>query len=215
MKPLYAMMVDITGRRCLVVGGGPVAERKAAALLEAGALVKVVSPSATPLIQKWALLGRVEWKNRPYAPTDGIGCFLVIAATDDNQTNEAIYRDAKERGQWINVVDQPELCNFTVPSTVKRGPLQIAISTGGASPSLAKKIRQDLEKSFGEEYERYLGLLQEMREKVRAEVKDPRLRYSLMKELVSDEWLIECRRDPEGVRGKMLGFIQSHLSVQA
>jgi precorrin-2 dehydrogenase/sirohydrochlorin ferrochelatase len=215
MKPLYAMMVDITGRRCLVVGGGAVAERKAASLLEAGALVKVVSPSATSLIQKWALLGRIEWKNRPYTKADGIGCFLVIAATDNKQVNQVVYRDAKARGQWINVVDQPELCNFTVPSTVKRGPLQIAISTGGASPSLAKKIRQDLEESFGEEYEIYLRLLQEMREKIRAEVKDPKLRYTLMKELVSDEWLIDCRLDPEGVREKMYGFIQSHTSVQA
>jgi precorrin-2 dehydrogenase/sirohydrochlorin ferrochelatase len=214
MKSMYAMMVDITGRRCLVVGGGAVAERKVVSLLEAGAAVKVVSPTVTPLLEEWALLGQIEWKRRSYVSKDGIGCFLVIAATNREEVNHLVYRDAKARGQWINVVDQPELCNFTVPSTVRRGKLQIAISTGGASPSLAKKIRQDLEERYGEEYELYLDLLQDMRQLIRQKVKDAKLRHQLMKELISDRWLIECRFHPEAVRKEMLEWVQSHISVQ-
>ncbi|MBA4496295.1 bifunctional precorrin-2 dehydrogenase/sirohydrochlorin ferrochelatase [Paenactinomyces guangxiensis] len=213
MNQHYAMMIDLTSRRCLVVGGGPVAERKACSLVEAGANVVVVSLTATPRIKQLALMGQVEWLKRTYRQADGEHCFLVIAATNDKQVNLAVYRDAVARGQWINVVDQPALCNFTVPSTVKRGKLQIAISTSGVSPALAKKIRRELEQSYGDEYSLYLDLMQEVRGWIQQEVSDASLRYQLMKELVSDRWIEQCRTNPEGVRDLMLRWIKKQLSI--
>ena len=141
----YAMMIDLRGKPCLVVGGGKVAGRKVKTLIDAGAHVKVVSPAITPMIKYWALSRKVEWFARPYQQEDGAGQFLVVAATDDPGVNRTVYCHAKMRDQWINVVDQPGLCNFTIPAVLTRGKLQIAISTQGASPSVAKKIRRELE----------------------------------------------------------------------
>jgi precorrin-2 dehydrogenase/sirohydrochlorin ferrochelatase len=214
MNQYYAMMVDLTSRRCLVVGGGPVAERKAVSLVKAGADVVVVSPTATPPLKQMALLGQIEWLRRSYRPEDGENCFLVIAATNDERVNRAVYQDAKKRGQWINVVDQPALCNFTVPSTVQRGKLTIAISTSGASPSLAKKIRRELERTYGDEYSLFLDLMQEIRGLIQREVPDAHVRYQLMKELVSDTWIEHCRTNPDGVRDLMLQWIDRQISVQ-
>lgn len=207
MKQYYAMMVDLTSRRCLVVGGGPVAERKVSSLLEAGARVVLVSPTATPQLEQLALMGEISWNPRPYRSGDGKDCVLVIAATDVAQVNEQVYRDATARGQWINVVDQPSLCNFTVPSTVRRGKLQISISTSGASPALAKKIREELELEYGDEYAFFLDLMQEMRGFIQRNIKEPKIRYQVMKDLASDFWIEHCRTNPANVRDLMLQWI--------
>lgn len=214
MKHYYPMMVDLTARRCLVVGGGAVAERKVLSLVEAKADVTVVSPQVTPRLEQLALVGQIQWICRPYLSEDGEGCFLVIAATDRQEVNVKVHQDASQRGQWVNVVDRPDLCNFTVPSSVKRGKLQISISTSGASPSLAKKIRHELEEAYGDEYQLYLDIMQEVREWIQQEVPDPKRRAQLMKELVSEKWIEYCRIHPEEVRMLMFHWIDQQLSVR-
>jgi len=171
----------------------------------------VVSPTATKAVQKWAERGLLEWTDRPYSPEDGADAVLVIAATDREEVNEAVYCDAKRRKQWINVVDQPKWCNFTVPSMVKRGKLQIAISTSGASPSLSKKIRQELEKAYGDEYAVFLDLVQEMRSLIREKVEEAGIRHKLMKELVKDHWIEACRMHPLQVKAEMMDWLDKQL----
>ncbi|MGI6125428.1 MAG: precorrin-2 dehydrogenase/sirohydrochlorin ferrochelatase family protein [Planifilum sp.] len=204
---LYPMMIDLTGRRCLVVGGGTVAERKVASLLAGGGDVVVVSPSLTPGLMERFRAGEIECHFRPYRREDGEGCFLVIAATDQEAVNRRVYEDARARGQWINVVDRPDLCNFIVPSALRRGKLTISVSTAGASPSLAKEIRRRLESEYGPEYEVFLDLLVEMRRRIQSEVNDTRLRYRLMAELVQEEWVRLCKEDPEEAREQMKAWV--------
>lgn len=215
MRQPYAMMIDLRGKPCLVVGGGKVAGRKVKTLIDAGAHVKVVSPAITPMIKYWALSRKVEWFARPYQQEDGAGQFLVVAATDDPGVNRTVYCHAKMRDQWINVVDQPGLCNFTIPAVLTRGKLQIAISTQGASPSVAKKIRRELEDAYGEEYELYLDLVQEMRQKIQAQVTEKRIRYQLYKELASDRWIEACRRNPDGVHREMAEWLENMILSRA
>lgn len=207
-------MVDIEGVRCLVVGGGRVAERKVRSLIGANADVILISPEATPSLMSWATQGQIKWRRRPYQPTDHDDCRLVFAATDQKSINEQIYQEANKRGQWVNIVDQPELGNFTVPATVKRGKLTIAISTSGASPSVAQALRCQLEEMVGEEYELYLDLLQEMRGMIQQQVPAPSERARLMKELAKDHWLEECRVNPAQTRGKMHRWLEQALSAQ-
>ncbi len=212
MTQRYAMMVDLKGRPCLVVGGGKVAERKVNALIESGAHVKLVSPTATPRIKEWTFSGRIDWISRTYQTEDNDNQFLVIAATNDKNVNKQVYRAAILRNQWINVVDQSELCNFTVPAAVRRGNLQIHISTNGACPTVAKKIRSELEKIYGEEYELFLDLMQEIRKIIRAKVADDRLRYRLLKELASEKWIRLCREEPARAQDKMLTWLEEMMA---
>ncbi|MBA4602697.1 precorrin-2 dehydrogenase/sirohydrochlorin ferrochelatase family protein [Thermoactinomyces mirandus] len=212
MTQRYAMMVNLKGRPCLVVGGGKVAERKAGSLIGSGACVKLVSPSATPRIKKWALSGKIEWINRVYRKEDNDNQFLIIAATNDKNVNRQVHQAAILRNQWINVVDQPELCNFMVPSTVRRGNLQIHISTNGACPAVAQKIRQDLEEIYGTEYELYLDLMQEMRKIMRKKVADVCLRRQLLKELLSEQWVDLCRKESAEAREKMLNWLEKMVT---
>ena len=156
----YPVFLDLRGRPCVVIGGGEVAERKVTSLLEAGAQVTLISPGATQRLQAQAEGGMVRWERRPYQPGDLAGAFLVIASTDNPQVNKAIAQEAEAQGTLLNVVDVTRLCNFIAPSIIRRGPVTLAISTGGLSPALAKKLRIELEGS-------------------------PTLRYADMAELVS------------------------------
>lgn len=214
MAHSYPMMVDLDNHQVLVVGGGKVAERKINSLLAANAKVKVVSPSTTSTIRSYAKQNQIQLFKRHYQTSDGTDCFLVIAATNDSKVNEHVYADAKSRGQWINVVDQPSLCNFTVPSVVKRGKLMITISTEGASPALAKQVRQELETKYGHEYELLLELTQEVRHRLQWEVDDSKLRYDLLKELVSDHWIHVCRLRPESARDEMLTWLEQQITLK-
>jgi len=169
---LYPLSLKIDGRRCLVVGGGAVAERKIASLLECGADVVVVAPDATDQIRAWAASGRIKFFERPFEPADMAGALIAIAATGDPRVNSAVADVARASGALVNVVDVPELCDFYVPASVTRGDLQIAISTGGSSPALAKRLRIDLDRQFGPEYETYLELLARLRAELKARVPD-------------------------------------------
>ena len=144
MTAYYPVYLNLTGKRCLVFGGGRVAEDKIAKLRHSGAKVSVVSPEVTPAIRDAALSGDVEWRDRHYQPGDLEGAFLSIAATDQRKVNQQIFREAERLGVLLNVVDDPAQCTFIAPSIVQRGSVTLAISTGGASPALARKLREAL-----------------------------------------------------------------------
>src|ERR1700680_1094768 len=146
---LFPMFVKLEGRRVLVVGAGSVGEAKIESLLATSASVRVVAPKATPRVREWAREGRIEWEAREYRPADFAGVFLVIAATGSSALHDDIYAEARSRGVLCNAVDEPERCDFYFPAVVRRGELQIAISTGGLSPALAQRLRKELEQQFG------------------------------------------------------------------
>ena len=142
MTHYYPAYLNITGRRAVVIGGGEVAERKTAQLVASGADVTLVSPDATPGLERLASESGVRWIRRTYAPGDLAGAWLAIAATDDADLHRAIHAEAEREKTLLNVVDVTELCGFIAPSIVQRGPVTVAVSTGGASPALARKLRE-------------------------------------------------------------------------
>ena len=144
MPSYYPVFLNLTGKRCVIFGGGSIAEGKISKLKETGAQVTIISPEATPAIQKLAQTGVVEWNVREYRSGDLEGAFLGIAATDKRQVNQQIFNEAEQLGVVLNVVDDPALCAFIAPSIVERGPVTVAISTGGTSPALARKLRETL-----------------------------------------------------------------------
>ncbi len=149
MKPaLFPVFLKLAGRPCLVVGAGAVAESKIAALLDSGAQVTVVAPNAGKPIERLAASRQIRWVPRKFAPSDLDRAFLVVAATSDPAVNRAVFREAAERGILCNSVDDPPNCDFYFPAVVRRGPLQIAVSTSGESPALAQRIRREIEESL-------------------------------------------------------------------
>ena len=162
----YPININISKRRCLVVGGGSVAARKIASLLDCEALVRVVSPEVCATIATYAQDGRIEWIKRDYHGDDLDGVFLVFAATDQPEVQNRVAQDADQAGVLLNSADTPELCDFQVPAKVRRGNLLIAVSTGGASPALAAQLKQQLLHTYGPEY----GILVELLSMVRQQV---------------------------------------------
>src|SRR5512136_672638 len=162
----YPIGLDISGRRCLVIGGGEVGERKAQRLLECGARVSVVGRELTPALAGLAREGRIDHIPGDYDKGLLEGAFLVIGATDDRAINENIFRDARKRGVLANIVDDPEHCDFILPALCRQGDLVITVATGGKSPALAKKLRKELEEHYGPEYETLLKIMGELRGKI-------------------------------------------------
>lgn len=162
----YPVYLDITNKRCIVVGGGDVAERKAERLLDFGARVTVVGKTLTPLLKSMKREGRIEHINADYDEAFIGDAFMVIGATDRDDINARISLDGKNKGILVNIVDDPEKCDFILPSILQQGDLSIAISTGGKSPALAKKLREKLENLYGPEYQVLLKVLGNLREKV-------------------------------------------------
>jgi precorrin-2 dehydrogenase len=179
---LFPMFIKLKGRRCLVVGAGAVGETKIESLLAADAEVRVVAPKAAPRVREWAREGRIEWEVREYAPSDFAGVFLVIAATGSPAVHQEIYEEAKSRGVLCNAVDEPERCDFFFPAVVRRGELQIAISTGGLSPALAQRLRKELEHQFGPEWEEWVAQLGRTREELQCIPMPPEQRKRLLHE---------------------------------
>ncbi len=163
MAELYPIYADLTGRAVLLVGGGVVAARKLGALLKREIRVTVVAPEICPELQELTDDSGLVIHQRSYQTGDLAEHWLVIAATDDSKLNQKVFAQAAEARIFCNVVDQPELCTFHVPAVVRQGLLQIAISTGGASPALARKIRQELQEQFGPAYGELLEGLLELR----------------------------------------------------
>ncbi len=179
------IFLDVTGRECVVVGGGEVAARKVESLLEAGARVTVVSPRLSPSMQTIVARGLVAHIARDYQRGDIIGCVLAYAATDDPKLHREIAAEARALGIPLNVVDVPELCTFIAPAIVKRGALQIAISTAGASPAFAARLRRELEDQFGPEYALTLEVLRAARRRLHADEIDPADRMRRLKDLAN------------------------------
>lgn len=165
---LLPIFVKLRDRLIVVVGGGAVAEGKIEGLLAAAARVRVVAPQVTPAIAQWVGQGKVEWRTKAFSPADLDGARLVIAATSAPGINEAVFRESEARGLLCNAVDDIEHCHFYYGSVVQRGDLQIAISTNGKSPALAQRLRLQLERQFGPEYELWLEWLGAARELLRA-----------------------------------------------
>ena len=166
------MFLKLDGRRCVVVGGGNIATRKVLSLLKCGASVLLVSPEFCPELEKRAAAGEIAVERRPFERGDLEGATVAIAATSRRDVNEAVAAAGRDFGVPVNVVDVPDLCDFYVPAMVERGDLQIAISTGGAFPALAKRLRILLEEQFGPEYGEYVGLLMRYRQEIKARVSD-------------------------------------------
>jgi precorrin-2 dehydrogenase/sirohydrochlorin ferrochelatase len=183
------MFVKLEGKRCLVVGAGKVGEPKIGGLIDTGARVHVVALEASEAVHRWANAGKITLEMRAFAPADLDQAFLAVVATASRPLNQSIYREAQQRGILCNVVDVPEYCDFYYPAVVRRGDLQIAISTSGRSPSLAQKLRQQLERQFGPGYARWVAELGETRKLVLASDLDPKRKSELLHSLASREAL--------------------------
>ena len=165
----YPAFLALTGRRCLVIGAGEVAERKVGALVEAGAKVTVVSPEATPEVERLASAGKVRWERRNHRRGDLEGAWLAIAATDDAAAQQAIFAEAEEARVFCNVVDVAERCSFIAPAVVQEGDLTVAISTGGKSPAVARRLREDLQQEVLPGYAALLEIAGEVRDEMKRE----------------------------------------------
>jgi siroheme synthase-like protein len=162
--PFYVACLKLTGRRCLVVGGGEIGLEKVEGLLACSGEVTVIAPDVEAEIERYAEEGSIRWKKREYAGRSDLeGVFMVIAATNDTEVNIRVFDDAEERAMLVNVVDVPPLCNFILPAIVRSGPLAIAISTAGASPALAKRMKDEIADVYGEDHARLAVILNEVR----------------------------------------------------
>ena len=187
MTNLFPMFMKLAGKQCLVVGAGKVGEPKIVGLIDTGARIHVVAITASDQVRECAGAGKVELELRPFSPSDLDGKFLAVVATASRSLNELVYREAQQRGVLCNVVDVPELCDFFYPAVVRRGDLQIAISTGGQSPSLAQKLQQQLERQFGEGYTAWVEQLGATRRLVLASELDKETKLELLHSLASRE----------------------------
>jgi precorrin-2 dehydrogenase/sirohydrochlorin ferrochelatase len=193
---LFPIFLKLQGRSCLVVGAGTIAESKIRSLLISRAKVHVVAPWATPAVSVWAGAGAVQWSARSFQPTDLDSIFLVVAATSLPDINDLVYREAQLRGTLCNVVDDPERCDFYYPAVVRRGDLQIAISTGGKSPALAQRLRREFEEQIAPIYAGWLEELGQARRQLFATSLDPEHRRALLHAAASRQSFEARRAEP-------------------
>jgi len=198
---LYPAFIKLKDRQCLVVGGGKVAARKVQMLLECGARVRVVSPKAAEELAARAAAGEIEWVKRGFQEGDTAGAFLVVGATDERELNACVAQECTKRGILLNVVDKPEFCSFYVPSVLRRGELTVAVSTGGKSPLLARRLRERLEELFPLAFGEFLDYLGTVREEVIT--RHPGMKEKLLEEMVSPE-VLACLEKNEIDRAKEL-----------
>ena len=185
----YPVHLDLQDRHVLVVGGGTIAEGKARQLVEAGARVRLVSPELTEGLKQLVAAGRIDDRAGEFRAADLDGICLVISATDDRAVNQDVSREARARGVWCNVVDQPELCDFITPALILRGELQIGVSTGGGSPVLAQRVKREIGELIGAEYEELLALAAEMRGEAKKLIPDFATRRDVLRAFVESEAL--------------------------
>ena len=196
--------VNLDGRRCVVAGGGEVAERKVLALLGSGARVCVISPKLTPELQRLACANAFEHLDREWQSGDLGGCLLAFAATDDPELHRAMAGEARALRVPINVADEPELCDFIMPGVVRRGDLQIAISTSGASPALASRIRRDLQVIIGPEYETVTQIMRGARAYVRKQQRNSRERARILQAIAASDIAEHVRQADWGAIDRLL-----------
>ncbi len=209
MPRYYPLFLGIAGRTAVVVGGGAVAARRVRLLIECGARVRVISPSFSAEFDSLRGHPDLTLIQRPYRADDLEGAMLALVSTDDAAVNQRVAQDARLGGVLVNVADQPALCDFVVPSLVRRGDLTVAISTGGASPALAKRLREELAQIIGLEYEEFLKLLKETRRRVQEEERDPERRRAIFERLVASDLLERLRRgDRAGAAAKLEALLR-------
>ena len=187
MTNLFPMFLKLAGKQCLVVGAGKVGEPKIGGLIDTGARIHVVALEASGQVREWADAGKIELELRAFSENDLDGKFLAVVATASESLNRLIYHEAQRRGVLCNVVDVPEYCDFFYPAVVRRGDLQIAISTAGQSPSLAQRLRQQLERQFGPGYAEWVEQLGETRRLILASDLDRETKWELLHSLASRE----------------------------
>jgi precorrin-2 dehydrogenase/sirohydrochlorin ferrochelatase len=200
----YPICLDLEARTCVVVGGGRVAERKVLGLLSCNAKVSVISPVLTEELQLQHASGTIEWIDREYRQGDLAQAFLVIAATDDEETQKQVYVEADTNNLLLNVADVPQRCNFILPASAKQGDLTISVSTAGKSPALARKIRMELEKRYGPEYRVLVDILGAVRPQVLASGMEQLENEDLFKQLLHDDM-------EEWIKNKNWDSIEKHL----
>ena len=200
----YPICLDLEARACVVVGGGRVAERKVLGLLSCQAQVSVISPELTEELQLQHASGNIEWIDREYRQGDLAQAFLVIAATDDEETQKQVYVEADTNNLLLNVADVPKRCNFILPASAKQGDLTISVSTAGKSPALARKIRMELEKRYGPEYRVLVDILGAIRPQVLASGLPQIENEQLFKQLLHDDM-------EEWIKNKNWDSIENHL----
>jgi precorrin-2 dehydrogenase / sirohydrochlorin ferrochelatase len=182
---LFPMFIKLSGRACLVVGAGSVGTPKIEGLMATGAKITVVAPDATPAVQCWAEAGKLVWHARGFESSDLDGVFLVVSATSSPELNNRVFQEAQRRGVLANVVDDPPHCDFYYPAVVRRGALQIAISTDGKSPALAQRLRRQFEQEFGPEYQDWVEELGRQRQRLFEQPMDPHARKQVLHSLAS------------------------------
>ena len=200
----YPICLDLEARACVVVGGGRVAERKVLGLLSCQAQVSVISPELTEELQLQHASGNIEWIDREYRQGDLAQAFLVIAATDDEETQKQVYVEADTNNLLLNVADVPQRCNFILPASAKQGDLTISVSTAGKSPALARKIRMELEKRYGPEYRVLVDILAAIRPQVLASGLPQIENEQLFKQLLQNDM-------EEWIKNKNWDSIENHL----
>jgi len=210
----YPISLDVSGKRCVVVGGGRVAVRKVERLLDCGAEVVVVSRDLAPELADWKSEGRIVHREAEYDAASLDGAFLVIGATDRDAVNAAVSRDARARGLLVNIVDEPARCNFILPSLHRQGDLVITVSTGGKSPALAKKLREELARLYGPEYGALADILGALRERIRARGRPVEENKACFDAVVRSDILdLIRRRDAGAVRERILRLTGEDLPV--
>ncbi|MBT2696077.1 NAD(P)-binding protein [Bacillus sp. ISL-40] len=199
MNSGYPVILRLEGKTVVIVGGGKVAERKVTGLLGTGAEIVIVSPEATDEIQGLHREGKIVWKQKPFSDGDIKDAFMIFAATNNLEKNQLI-RSSAAPHQLVTIADDPDRSNFHVPAHFQRGLLSIAVSTGGASPTLASKIREQLEEQFDDSYEGYLEFLFSKRRWILKEVENASLKRKLLKTIVSSEFLTSDNREDDFIR---------------
>lgn len=189
MAHLFPIYLDLSGKNCLVIGGGPVAERKVENLLEYEVNIKLVSPQVEKKIKEWSLDGSITWLPREFENPDLDGIFMVFVATNDGSVNRRVVELCRQRGILANAVDDPPNCDFFIPSLIRHNSLVVAISTEGKSPLFARKLREELEKVITPEYGEYVEILGELRTRVKNDVPDIELRKKIFENLVNSDIL--------------------------
>jgi precorrin-2 dehydrogenase/sirohydrochlorin ferrochelatase len=215
--PFYIACLKLSGRRCLVVGAGDIGLEKVEGLLVCDGNVVVVAPEAHPELQRLAAEGSIQWHRREYRREDLEGSFMAIAATNDTDVNISVYEDAEERAMLVNVVDVPPLCNFILPAIFRSGPVSIAISTAGASPALAKRMRNQIAEEYGEPYARLAELLNDVRGWAKGTLPTYQDRKAFFETIVNGQPdPIELLRqgDEQAVRD-LIGAVQAGTTVQS
>ncbi len=189
MPGYYPILLDLNNKRCVVIGGGKVAERKITSLVRAKAIVTVVSPELTKPLQQMAEKKKIHYVNDCFKEIYLDKAFLVVGAVGNSKINHHVFEAAAKKNKLVNIVNSPDECNFMVPSVIKQGALIISISTGGKSPALAKKIRKQLENQFGKAYKDFLSFMGELRQRIIVQFPNTKHRNKIFQALVDSELL--------------------------